>query len=45
MIWGGFLSVKEKKMDIVWERDDWGTIRAQTYIDHVLTSTIWPIWY
>lgn len=45
MIWGGILGVGGKKIIVVWEKDNWGTITAQTYIDHVLTPTIWPFWY
>lgn len=45
MIWGGILGANGKKILVIWERDDWGTIRASTYIDHVLIPAIWPFWY
>jgi hypothetical protein len=45
MVWGGILGLNGKKVLVLWERDDWGTIRATTYIDHVLVPVIWPFWY
>ena len=34
-----------RKVMVIWERDDWGTISAQTYVDNILVPTIWPFWY
>ena len=45
MIWGCILGDSGKKALVIWERDDWGTISAQTYVDHILVPTIWPFWY
>lgn len=45
MIWGGILGLGGKKAMVIWEREDWGTITAKTYVDHVLVPVIWPMWY
>ena len=36
MIWGGIPGSEGKKVLVIWEKDDWGTITAQTYINHTL---------
>lgn len=30
---------------VVWEKDDWGTITADSYVRHVLHPVLWPFWY
>lgn len=45
MILGGILGAGGKKQVAVWERNDWRTISAQTYVDHILYPIIWPFWY
>ena len=45
MIWGGILAYNGKKGLVIWEKEDWGSIKAKTYIDHILIPIIWPFWY
>jgi hypothetical protein len=45
IVWGGILGARSKKVLVLWERDDWGTITAQTYVDHILVAFIWPFWH
>ena len=45
MIWGGILGYNGKKVLVIWEKEDWGSIKAKTYIDHILIPIIWPFWY
>ena len=45
MVWGAILGSTGKKVLVIWERDDWGTISAQTYVDHILTPVLWKFWY
>ena len=44
MIWGGILGSEGKKVLVIWEKDDWGTITAQTYINHILVPALYPFW-
>lgn len=43
MIWCGILSRKKAPL-ILWDKKDWETITARTYIDHVLQPVLWPFW-
>jgi len=45
MIWGGILGYNGKKILVIWEKEDWGSIKAKTYIDYILMPIIWPFWY
>ena len=42
MIWGGILGSTGEKLLVIWEKKDWGSIRARTYIDHILQPVILP---
>jgi hypothetical protein len=44
MVWGGIVGFSGQKILVIWEKDDWGTITAQTYVDNVLVPAIWPFW-
>lgn len=44
MIWGGVLGGKKTPL-ILWDKQNWGTITANTYIHNVLTPVLWPFWY
>ena len=44
MIWGGIPGSEGKKVLVIWEKDDWGTITAQTYINHILVPALYPFW-
>lgn len=44
MIWGGILGGKKAPL-VLWDKKDWGTITAKTYVDHVLQPVLWPFWY
>ena len=44
MIWGGILGGSKTPL-VVWNRGDWGTITANSYVNHVLTPILWPFWY
>jgi hypothetical protein len=45
MIWGGILGLGGKKSIVVWERENWGTITAERYVNHILCPVILPMWY
>jgi len=45
MFWGVILGATGKIVLVLWERDDWGTITVQTYVDYILVPFIWPFWY
>ena len=45
MVWGGILGETGTKFLVLWEKNDWGTITAQTYIDHILQASLWPFWF
>ena len=45
MVWGGILGEGGKKVLVIWERDDWGTISASTYINNILIPTLQPFWW
>lgn len=30
---------------VLWDKEDWGTITAATYINYVLQPVLWPFWY
>jgi len=44
MIWGGILGGKKTPL-VLWNREDWGTITANSYVTNVLTPVLWPFWY
>lgn len=44
MIWGGIIGGKKAPL-VLWDRDNWGTISAVTYIENVLQPVLWPFWY
>jgi hypothetical protein len=44
MVWGGILDSGGKKILVIWEKDDWVTIMAQTYINHTLVPVFYRIW-
>jgi hypothetical protein len=44
MVWGGVLGGKKTPL-ILWDKQNWGTITANTYIHNVLTPVLWPFWY
>ena len=41
MVWGGFMGGEKVPLQI-WEKDDWGTITALSYLRHVLYPVIIP---
>ena len=43
MIWGGILGGKKTPL-VLWDRDNWGTITAQSYVTNVLIPTLQPFW-
>lgn len=45
MIWGGILGSGGRKTIRIWEREDWGTITAHTYCNHILVPLIHPFWF
>ena len=45
MVWGGILGETGTKVLVLWEKNHWGTITAQTYIDHILQASLWPFWF
>jgi hypothetical protein len=45
MVWGGILGETGRKVLVLWEKNDWGTITAQTYIDNILQTSLWPFWF
>lgn len=44
IISGGILGAGGKKIIVASDKEDWGTIAAKTYVDHILTSAIWSFW-
>ena len=42
MIWKRIHGATGRKMLVIWERDDWGMITAQHYIDHILRPVVLP---
>lgn len=44
MIWGGILGGQKTPL-VLWQRDNWGTITAHSYVEHVLAPVLWPFWY
>ena len=40
MIWGGILGYNGKKIFVIWEKENWCSIKAKTCIDHILISII-----
>jgi len=43
MIWGGILGSKKTPL-VLWDRNNWGTITSQSYVDHVLIPALQPFW-
>lgn len=43
MIWGGIVGGRKTPL-VLWNRDDWGTITANSYVNNVLTPVLWPFW-
>jgi hypothetical protein len=43
MVWGGILDSGSKKILVIWEKDDWVIIMAQTYINHTLVPVFYRI--
>lgn len=41
MIWGGIYGATKTEL-FVWERNDHGSINAETYVRHVLVPIMWP---
>ena len=41
MVWGGFQGSVKSRL-VVWQKDDWGSIDAESYIDHILMSVVVP---
>jgi len=44
MVWGGIMGGKKCPL-ILWDRENWGTITADSYINNVLTPVIVSFWY
>lgn len=44
MVWGGFVGGKKAPL-VLWEKDDWGTITSDSYVEHILHPVLWPFWY
>ena len=40
MIWGGILGYNRKKVLVIWEKEDWGSIKTKTYIGYILIPII-----
>jgi len=43
MIWGGILGEKKSEL-VLWDKDNWGTITARSYVDNVLIPVLQPFW-
>lgn len=41
MVWGGIKGGDKTEL-VVWERNDFGNINAETYVRHVLVPVMWP---
>lgn len=44
MIWGAILGDGGKKIIVIWEKDNWGSITARTYINDILIPRLQPFW-
>lgn len=44
MIWGAIVGGVKSEL-VLWERDNWGTITANTYLNHVFHPILRPFWY
>lgn len=47
MIWGGICGANGGCVTpvVVWQKQDWGNINAQTYCEHVIRPVLYPFWY
>jgi hypothetical protein len=44
MIWDGILGSTREKLLVIWEKDNWGSITARAYIDHILQPVVVPFY-
>lgn len=44
MIWGAIVGDRKSQL-VFWDRENWGTITAEAYINYVLRPVIRPFWY
>lgn len=42
MIWGGILESTEERFLIIWDKKNWGSIKATAYINHILEPVVKP---
>ena len=40
MIWREIHEATERKILVIWQREDWYTITAQVYVDHTLSFVV-----
>ena len=47
MIWGAICGASGGTTSpvVVWQKQDWGNINAQTYCEHVISPVLYPYWY
>jgi len=43
MVWGGILGGTKSEL-ILWDKDNWGSITAKSYVDNVLITVLQPFW-
>lgn len=44
MVWGGILGGKKTPL-VLWDKENWGNITSESYIQNVFTPVLLPFWY